>query len=232
MNNLDWTATGVDHSLMHGAFVTLSKAGDLVDFWYLAQLARDTRPGIGYRVPVSVMKASPDPMYVKTMRLIWLKLYFKQSLERITKSRHADRLVAIEDYALHMTQGSHQLGEGGGILKTTLLESPDVKMRLHDPCSVKMFAADNGTADKGEVIQAVKDLWGVDFSQYGSSGEYPPEEDLCDAYVLARMIWTEQKIRDGEIQIKDLPRGQRRIFTRMTKEMPVAILERDWISRS
>jgi len=58
-----------------------------------------------------------------------------------------------------------------------------------------------------------------------------PATDLADAYFLARMTHTELQLRNGELLLKQLSEGERRIFLRVTKMYPVNVLDRPFICK-
>ena len=120
--------------------------------------------------------------------------------------------------------------------------------------SIKMFGAGSGNASKEAMMAAVAGRWGQDFARLNKpfvsklkkdrkTGEMgmstPPkdlrqtEEDLCDAYTMARMCWTEWRIRSGLILPSALETdAERRVYLRTTKAHPVNVLARPWTERA
>jgi len=220
---------GWDQSTNHGGIVVLDNLGDLVDFFFLADRAMDAKKRKGAaRIPNRI-KAYKEKGVRDCRRLVWVGRWLAalvNHLHRIADGRPV--YMAIEDYAYGASGQVYQIAEVVGSLKGTALTHPGGKfrLRLYDPMSVKLFAANHGHADKEDMRLAAMKNWGADFDQYGPG----PEEDLCDALALAVMAWTEAHVRAGRLNLSDLPEGQRRIFLRTTKTYPVNVLDRDWVT--
>jgi Holliday junction resolvasome RuvABC endonuclease subunit len=221
-------AIGWDQSLNHGGIVAIDETGALVDLFYLADKAKDAaRLKSAVRMPHRI-KTTKDRAIRDVKRLLWLGQWIAALVRHIDAIAGGRSIyVAVENYAFAQAMRAHQLGEIGGVLRRALLVIPQngIKMRLHDPSSLKMFATNRGDADKDQVRSGARHLWGADFDRYGPA----PAEDLYDACTLAQMIWTEVHVRAGVLALSDLPEGQRRIFLRTTKTSPDNLLARDWI---
>lgn len=226
---------GGDISLNHGAIVELSD-GKLSNFWFYTTLAGSAKKSErGTRIDPKIFK-SDDKLNVGVARLNWLDGYFKNIISNTNAF-----YVGIEDYAYSADRGSHQLGEVGGLIKM-LCYKAGMKIRLHDPVSVKMFVAHDGTCQKDAVQRAVKDRWDIDFSSVDQPPSKPttkrPEpkinkqtsEDLADAYAIAKLVWAEVELRSGTSLMSDLHEKEVRVFNRVTKTYPVNLLSREWIS--
>jgi Holliday junction resolvasome RuvABC endonuclease subunit len=227
---------GLDISLNHGAGIELTN-GKISDFFYYTNKAGSAKQSWrATRIPSAIYKTK-DNQRISVSRLSWLKEYLTYTISNLYP-----QYVGLEDYAVGAERGSHYLGEIGGITRLIIYES-GFKLRLHDPTSVKMFAAHDGTCRKDAVARAVKDKWGCDFSSFDQPSPRPtkknPEptrnkqtsEDLCDAYAIAQMVWTEVKLRSGCILLSDLHEKEIRVFNRTTKTYPVNLLNREWISK-
>lgn len=220
---------GLDLSLNHIGAVELTD-GVLSNFWYVTANAGSAgRSKRGVRLPPDLLKIK-DPNERNLRRLVWWENYLDKSI--LMKSR--PEFVGIEDYALDARQG-HMKGELGGIARI-LCWFRGVKLRLHDPISVKMFATHDGTAQKDAVERAVADRWDADFSHVNSppSGKAKKEnretsEDLADAYTIAQMVWAEVQLRAGTIKLSDMHEKEVRVFNRITKTYPVNLLDREFI---
>lgn len=228
---------GLDLSLNHGAGVVLTN-GKISNFFYYTDKAGSAgQSKRGTRIPPVIYKPK-DKQMVSVCRLAWLKEYLNEEITNI----RAD-YVGLEDYAIRAEHGSHYLGEIGGIARLLVYESGS-KLRLHDPTTVKMFTAHDGTCGKDAITRAVKRRWGVDFSSMDqpcpkASNKNPnpirnsqTSEDLCDAYAVAHMVWTEWRLRNGAIRLSDFHEKEIRVFNRTTKTYPVNLLDREWISRN
>ncbi len=226
---------GCDISLNHGGIVELVD-GKLSNFWYYTDLAGSAgKSKCGTRMPTwSDIK---DRQTKQMARLAWIEHY----LDKRVFMKSLPQYVGIEDYALDAKHGAHYQGEVGGIARI-LAWFRGFQMRLHDPISLKMYAAHNGTADKDAVEQAVLSRWELNFGVLNQpqapprkDGKIPKpnrqtSQDLCDAYALAHLIWLEVRLRRGEVLLKDLHQKEVQIFNRVTKSYPVSLLDREWIA--
>lgn len=219
---------GWDLSLNHGAFVELID-GELSNYWYVTDNATAAAKKHGTRLDPELLKIK-DPNERNLRRIVW----WEHFIDKQILMPRAPEYVGIEDYALDARQG-HMKGELGGIARI-LCWFRGVKIRLHDPLSIKMFAAHDGTCQKDEIERAVLKRWGQDFSDRN-----PPKapkakrqnrtvsEDIADAYAIAQMIWAEVQLRRGDLQLNEFHEKEIRVFNRVTKTYPVSLLDRDWI---
>lgn len=220
---------GIDLSLNHGAFVELTD-GELSGYWYVTEYAGCAdKSKLGTRMPPELFKYK-DPNERNLRRLVWWEHY----LDKQVLMRRQPHYVGIEDYALDSRQG-HMKGELGGIARI-LCWFRGIKLRLHDPMSVKMYVAHDGTCQKDEIERAVQERWGVDFGHVNMPK--PPKakrqnrtvsEDLADAFGIAQMIWAEVQLRSGDLMLNQLHKKEVQVFNRVTKTYPVSLLDRDWI---
>ena len=226
---------GADLSLNHGAIVELTD-GVLTNFLYYTELAGSAAKSKkrGHRMPNQ--SATKDRQVRQMVRLAWLENF----LDKSVFVPLAPDYVGIEDYALDSDRGGHHMGELGGTARL-LCWFRGIKMRLHDPLSVKMFGAHRGNADKDQMEAAVKERWGVDFVPLNQPPAVPtkknaaPKEnrqtsqDLADAFVIAQLVWVEVQLRRGSLLLADLHEQEVRVFNRVTKSYPISLLDRDWI---
>jgi hypothetical protein len=175
-----------------------------------------------------------DKQHFNAIRIAWWENYLWQVIE----DRKPD-FVGIEDYALDLAQGAHQLGELGGLARIMLMIH-EVPFRLHEPQTVKMFTAHNGNAGKNQMEKAARERWGIDFRDYnqpikeGAKKGQDTEvcEDLSDALSVAKLVWAEVQIRRGDLTMDMLEHEKEiQVFNRTTKAYPVNLLNREWIRR-
>jgi hypothetical protein len=152
---------------------------------------------------------------------------------------HNDEVhVAIEDYATRAMGRVYDIGEYGGLLRERLWHGiPRIKFREHDPMSLKMFATDNGIAEKDEMYDAylaqqndaayIDWSWVEDKVHIGKKASV--RTDLVDAWFLARLAMTEYRLRRGFVRLQDLGESTIRIFNRVTKGYPTNILGRSYL---
>ncbi len=225
---------GLDISLNHGAAVELTN-GKISNFFYYTTLAGSAKQSKrGTRIPPKIFKIK-DKHILGISRLFWLRGYIEGTLDISSPD-----YVGIEDYAIRAEQGAHYLGEAGGQARISCWER-NIKLRLHDPTSVKMYAAHDGTCQKDAIQRAVKNRWNVDFSivdqPSGKITEKNPNpkqnrqtsEDLCDAYAIAMLVWTEIQLRNGNLLLSNLHEKEIRVFNRTTKTFAINLLNREWI---
>lgn len=221
-------AVGWDHSPTHAGVIALDETGKLVDVAFLTPKVGEAkkRPGLGTCHPPEIRNCKERDLR-DARRLFWSMGWTMEAIRQIEETAEGRPIFcAVEDYAFHTaTAGAHRTGEFGGILRCALWNT-GVRYRLHDPTSLKMAATDNGNADKDAVKAAVLEAWGLDFTRFGE-----PAEDLTDAYVLARMAWAEVEVRAGRLTLEALDNGMRRVFLRVTKHRPVALLSRPWLHK-
>lgn len=226
---------GWDISLNHGAMVELTD-GEMSNFWYYTTLAGSAgKSKRGTRIPPEFDKIKDR--HVKMMqRLAWIEHFMDKKVLMPSLPKY----VGIEDYAIRAEQGAHYLGEVGGIARI-LCWFRGVHMRLHDPTSVKMYTAHDGTCQKDEIRRSVARRWEVDFDSLDQPPAQPTKktpkpkrnrttsEDLADAYAIAQMVWAEVQIRLGDLKLQDLHEKEVRVFNRVTKAYSVNLLDREWI---
>jgi hypothetical protein len=226
----DVLVQGFDVSLNHGAVVQL-RNGKLDDFWYYTDVAGSASRSKkqGYRVEIPTPKKQPDKQIRSAIRLDWVSKW----IDRIPLA-HKPHFAGLEDYALGADQGAHYLGEIGGQARR-LLWLRGVRFRLHDPIAVKLFVTHDGTAQKDLVEEFVMSRWKVDFGMYNDpksrskTKARQTSEDLCDAFGLAQLVWTEYLLRKGKIKLSSLHEKEIQLFNRVTKAYPINILGREWI---
>lgn len=220
---------GWDLSLGHLAVVQLVD-GEMDALWYVAKTKASAD-----RHPNAVRFVMPkiDHAVAAMHRLEMLRRFLGFVLRK-----GAPDYVGVEDYALSRAQGSHQLGELGGLARM-LLWKAGVPFRAYDPGSIKMFTTGRGDADKVEMAEAVSERWGVDFNQYDSppskktkKQDKTTSEDLVDAYAIAKLTWTEYQLRSGVIALSSLDEKTIQVFNRATRRHPVNILGRDWVEKT
>jgi Holliday junction resolvasome RuvABC endonuclease subunit len=227
---------GMDISLNHGAAVELTN-GKLTNFFYYTTLVGSANKSKrGRRIPPEIFKLK-DKQFIGVARLSWIKEYLRNEVLEVSRPE----FIGLEDYAIRAEQGAHYLGEAGGQARLLCYEKGS-KLRLHDPTSVKMYAAHDGTCQKDAVQRAVERRWGVDFSSVDQPSKKPTEknpnpksnrqtsEDLADAYAIAMLVWTEVQLRLGVIALSELPEKEIRVFNRITKTYPINLLDREWIN--
>lgn len=216
---------GADISLAHGAFVLLD--GDQVaGFRFVTDRKKvcDKGKHVGTFLPSIRI---PDKQQRDTVRLAFWSAYLRTLVSDFRPS-HA----GVEDYAYRATQSAYHLGEIGGLLKANLYMA-GTKMRLHDPASLKMFAAHHGTLDSKETMLAILERWpdiAELFERFSSGADQRTVEDLCDAYALAKLVRLELDIRKGRERLDGLHAKEVTVFNRCTRRYPVSLLARDWIS--
>ena len=166
------------------------------------------------------------------------KTYLHQSewmLEKSLEFVEGSEYVAIEDFSFGSTGKVFQIAEWASLIKYHLFEC-DVKMRLIDPNSVKMFATGKGNCDKLRMYDSFQDFTGTKpdlkyYPEVTKSNGNSPTSDVVDAFYIAKILQLELKLRKGIIALRDCNEDEIRIFNRVTKSHPVNMLDRDFIQK-
>lgn len=229
MEGVSGFVLGADVSMNHGGFVYLDEAGEMTAYRFVTDRLKTARKSAahGTHMPTSKIR---DMHARGLVRLSFWTTYFTNILEPA-------EYVGAEDYAYRMPMNAHQIGEVGGQfrLKAWLRRK---KIRFHDPSTVKMFAAYDGSADKREVAHFAKQRWpeAKKFERYShetARGAFTEvEEDLCEALAIAKLVWLEIQLRAGVVKLSDLHTKEIQVFNRTTDRWPVNILGREWYQRS
>ncbi len=236
---------GLDISLDHGGVVVLNEDGTVLDYLYLTKTKSEAKIDPEHSVFLSKQEEDESK---DVLRLRRIPEYFEHLMdfERKVSTSSFPSYYSIEGYSYRSQSTSLcQIAELTGYLKHMIFESGG-SIRIHDPLSVKLFAANKGNASKKEV--AVSALHNFDIPEglikkttvkKKGKTKLPPElwweeyagpvTDIADAYFLARMVYTEVQLRKGEILLKELSEGERRIFLRVSSAYPVNILDRTFI---
>ena len=217
---------GIDLSLNHSGFVELDEVIGTMCWWhFVSDTAGHTKRQRNCSfMPHKKEKGKTDREQINAERLAWWQIQLAWILH--TRS---PKYVGIEDYAIQAQSNSaYQIGELGGVARLSAIEV-GAHLRLIDPMTVKMFSAHMGNAEPETVAQEVRTRWPE--TQIWDSLPDLPRIDLACAYVVARMVFVETKLRDGTMLLKDLEHDKERaVFTRCTKALPVSLLGRDWIT--
>lgn len=216
---------GIDLALNHSGFVFLNEKGDM-DRW----LFTTAKPKIaashknGYHMP---HEKAPhiDREQNNANRLFWWSKFLPRMVDTY-KPTH----VGIEDYAISAKgQSMYQIGEVGGAARLAVLTAAHKpELRLHDPLTVKLFAAHHGGAHPETVMMEVLARWPE--TKVWDALALEPKIDLAVAYVLAKMTWTEAQLRSGKLVLASLHEKEIAVFNRCTKANPTNLLSRDWIT--
>jgi len=231
---------GLDISLDHSGLVVLDSSGAIFNYNYFTTVKKLAEVDPNHSVLLS--KRGKDESK-DTFRLRRMSEYLSKFLEfeRRTSLITPSIYFSIEGYSYNSkTTSICQIAELTGYLKNRIFEGED-HIRIHDPLSVKLFAVGKGNCMKKDVVN--KALMEFDIPEGlikkkqvdkkdGKIEEFAgPATDLADAYFLARMVYRELQLRRGEVTLKQLDEGERRIFLRVTKAHPVNVLDRPFIHK-
>lgn len=148
--------------------------------------------------------------------------------------------IAQEGYSFS-SKGSavFEIAEMAGILKQKIWDF-GIKHRLYEPTTIKMFATDDGRANKINMYEKYMDLKdGFDLSKFPvpvKKDGVSPTSDIVDAHWIAFLLLLELKIREGIVKVQDLPtKKQRSIFLKpkkiKKKKELVSLLEAPFIQK-
>ena len=123
-------------------------------------------------------------------RLIKIKNYVMSSLNNVRRDKFYN--VYVEGLSFMSSgQGFTQLAGLHYFLRSYFFQRPeDIKYKVIAPGSLKKFVTGKGNAKKELMLLKVFKKWGVEFS----------DNNLCDAYSLARMALEEYKETTNETQ--------------------------------
>ena len=228
---------GADISIRHLAVVALDLTFAELATFYLCKKRKNCLEGeFAWQYPDRNAKREEKALY-EMDRLVWLQSLYEMICDYIADiAEERPVYVVQEDYAYAAERGAHQIGEVGGLFKAAV-KAEGFALRLHSPGALKMFTTDNGTASKEMMAVSAGERWGdqYDFGRFPNdahlkavSSRDDVRGDVVDAYGLARMGVCELLVREGIIELKDLEKGERRTFLRVTKRYPVNLLERPW----
>lgn len=223
---------GLDLALNHGAAVELTD-GKPTWWKFYTDMAGCAERGKDLATRLAIPGSVKDKQQRQMLRLAQVEHW----IDKEVLVPRAPDYVGIEDYALDVNHGSHYMGEVGGVARI-LVWFRGIPLRLHDPISVKMWATTDGTAQKDAIERAVAERFpGLPWDGYNMPK--PPKakrqnrqtsEDLADAASVAELVWTEVRLREGEITTGDLDHKKRiQVFNRVTKSYPSSLLGRDWL---
>lgn len=160
--------------------------------------------------------------------------YFDQNIDFCNKivdfCKDAD-YCSCEGYAYGSSAGlTFNIAEFSGKIKHSIYESGK-KLRIYDICSIKMFGADRGNAQKQDMVDSFLKLEQKEFDWSFLNKYDSPHTDLVDAFWITKLLQTELKLRMGLISLKDLTEKQIQIFNRTSKSSPQNLLTTDFYER-
>jgi Holliday junction resolvasome RuvABC endonuclease subunit len=140
--------------------------------------------------------------------------------------------VAFEDYAYAGKGSVFDIAESTGVLKH-LLYNQNKYLRFYAPTQIKMFATNNGIADKPMMIQKYIDTFpsnplNIPLDKINDH----PFEDVIDAFWITTLLYTELSLRNGHIQLHQLNEQQIRPFNHISKSYKVNLLSQDFIFKN
>lgn len=116
-----------------------------------------------------------------TERLIELRNLLRECIRRVDSPR-----VLIERYSFGSRAGqAFSIGEWGGVLRVLLVESGHEVVEV-SPSTLKKFITGKGNVKKDMILKEVFKKWDEDFN----------DDNLADAYGLARMNWSIDRKED------------------------------------
>lgn len=237
---------GLDISLDHGGVVCLNENGKVEDWCFLTTVKKDAAVDLVHGILLSKRQKDESK---DTFRLRRLGEFSRIPLFSTQQESPLLSYFVFEGYSYASQSTSIcQIAELTGYLKH-LLFTGGGSLRVHDPTSVKLFAANKGNASKKEVAvpallnfddfpealiqrKIIKKKGKTVLSESDWWEEYAgPVTDVADAYFLARMVYRELQVRSGELSLSQLDEGERRIFLRVSKAYPINLLDRPFTKR-
>jgi hypothetical protein len=217
---------GIDVSLAHGAFVQLCD-GKLNEYRYVTD--RKTVANKDYDHGIYLQASKIKDMQLRDFERL---VFWRDVADDVMNSLYS-YYAGIEDFAYRASQSAHQIGEIGGIVRLRAY-SNGLKLRLHDPMTLKMFACHDGSLDAKSTRAAIEKRWPEakkEFSKYVVGKDERTPEDLCDAYAIAKLVDLEIQLRAGVVRLDSLHAKEIQAFNRCTKRYPESLLAREWIQK-
>jgi len=161
-----------------------------------------------------------------------------KSVDDILKKYKIEYAI-IEDYSFGSKSSSlYQIGGFAEGVRLNLFER-EIPIRLVSPKSGKLFATGKGDSDKDRMMKAVRDNWEkIDFlkeifprKKKITKNDMAQVEDVCDAYALGKLLYTELMLRKGKILLQDLKEHEIMVFNKVSKKRPVNILATNFIMK-
>jgi len=237
---------GLDISLDHGGFVILDEVGNVLNYAYITSTKKSADIDPEHSILLSkIGKGEPK----ETFRLRRMGEYQKGLHNFLHLSNLPPQFMVGQDYYsvegysyASQTTSICQIAELTGYLKHMIFEGGG-KIRVHDPLSVKLFATNKGNCLKKDVVEKAQLVFDIPEGLIkkkmikkkkllASIEEFDgPATDIADAYFLARMVYRELTLRNGDVRLNQLGENERRIFLRVTKAFPVNLLSRSFICK-
>jgi len=230
---------GCDVSLEHCGFCFLNEDGKLLNYLYFTNNKKEWLADVSHSIFLGLKREKDENLECyRVKRLSKITEKFQTILDEIYKETRV--YFVVEDYAYGaQSTALCQIAEFTGIVKNKMYDFGGY-IRLYDPISTKFFSTGKGNATKTEMLAKAKEnedfICNAPFKVVHKK-EKPddidgPLTDVVDSYFLAKLVWTELKLRSGEIELKNLPEYQVLTFNRVTKSYPINILARDFIHKN
>jgi len=120
-----------------------------------------------------------------------------------------DYYIGIENYAYGRPNQAHQIGELHGALKHLFFRF-QIEYNLYAPKSIKKFASGKGNAKKELLIRDVFKRWGFETDN----------NNLADAYAIAKLTEAHHKVLTCEAAIEDYPVFQQEVLRGILNPTP------------
>jgi len=121
---------------------------------------------------VHLSRICPPKELRDTKRLVFIR----DELTRIISEHSNIQLGVMEGYSYGSTNKKFVLGEVGAVVKLVVADA-DIPLYGASPKQLKKFVTGKGSADKDEVINAIRNRWKIEI----------PQNDMADAYGLCRI---------------------------------------------
>lgn len=128
--------------------------------------------------------------------------------------------VSIEDYAMSAKGMLFHIGEFVGNIKHTIYTEPNIKLRLYDPNTIKMFATGKGNGTKLDMYNSYLKLEEkkIDLTGFPIPKDkkgVSPTSDIIDAYYICLLLREELKAKTLGLNMVD--ENSKKILTKTAK---------------
>jgi hypothetical protein len=228
---------GIDASLNHNGVVMIDQnKGSIIDLSYIAERKSDLRPKFNctyFSKPNGKTKSNNSENWTM-LRYRLNKQWFSKTLKKLMHKGRITHAI-IEGYAYNAaSQSVYEIGGWGELIRYILLAN-DIPYRTVDPMSLRSFSGaylEKSKEDKKYVMYkiALKEQPIIKQIPVNIDKMIGPGSDIADAYLAARMLLCELRLRKGLVMLSQIPEHERRVYIRVTKANPVNLLDQDFCS--
>lgn len=201
----------------------------LVDYRFTTQVKKRAKKHGEHAILIPDVKQGDENARMERLAIV------RDAIIDFVQTRRGVYCVGIEDYVWNVhgqAGGIIQLTELGGILRLNLWER-GYRIRTYEPMSVKIGWTGSGSADKKEMMELARiRLKGTDLEESLTSLPVKEFENVADAIAIGDLLRWELRFRQGKVTLDRMPERVVRIMNRITKAVPVCLIDRPFMERT